>query len=334
MPKRHATAIAHPNVALIKYWGKGDVAANIPAVPSLSITLGGLATTTTVSVADEAANPSDATPTIFLNEQQLAAEDPVAARVQHCLATVCAAAGIPVPADTTITTSNDFPTAAGLASSASGFAALVVAADAALGTELDSATVANLARRGSASAARSLLGGFVALGHGPSERDAQPEMVLAPAEWPLEVVVAVCSEQAKAVGSSNGMEQSRMTSPYYEQWLAQAPASMESAKAAIAGRDFAALATAAEASCLAMHAVMQTTQPPLLYWSAATVACMHEVQTLRRAGTPTFFSIDAGPQVKIICGPGAGDAVARTIAAIPGVSRVLRSPLGQGARPI
>ena len=97
-------------------------------------------------------------------------------------------------------------------------------------------------------------------------------------------------------------------------------------------RDFPALAAIAEHNCLKMHAVMLTTRPPLLYWTPATLACLHKIQALRQDGVPVFFTVDAGPQVKAICLPGAADDVAVALGNLPGVLQILRSPLGEGAR--
>lgn len=312
--KNSVTAVAHPNVALVKYWGKRDDGDNVPATPSLSITLGGLTTRTTVSFA--AASQSDR---IMLNEREV--RD---AKIEACLARLKAMrAGAPA---LRVETRNDFPTAAGLASSASGFAALVTAVDALLELNLDTHALADQARRASASAARSLFGGFVALD------GSRAEPLCGADEWPVSCVVAVCEEGEKSVSSSDGMTRSRKSSPFYEAWLTIAQRDFESAKHAVRNRDLATLGTIAEANCLAMHAVMQSSRPALLYWNASTVAVMHAIRELRADGTPVYFTIDAGPQVKAVCPPNVVARVAATLADIDGVSRTIESGLGEGAR--
>jgi diphosphomevalonate decarboxylase len=315
-----ATAVAHPNVALIKYWGKRPGPGNLPATGSLSIVLGGLATTTTVTF-----DPSLAADAVSLNG---AADAATVARVSACLDEFRRLAGTHERAR--VESHNDFPTGAGLASSASGFAALVVAAAGALGLALPLARLADLARRGSGSAPRSLFGGFALLQNDGDGTRCEP--VAAPADWPLEVVVAVTARGPKPTGSRDGMARSEQTSPYYRAWVDTHPADLAAGLAAVRSRDFARLAELAEHSCLKMHAVMLTTRPPLVYWVPGTLAALQAVAELRAAGVPVFFTIDAGPQVKAVCLPGAGDQVAAALAATPGVLDVLRSPLGGAAR--
>src|SRR5262245_11156256 len=277
-----ATAEAHPNIALVKYWGKRDGAGNVPATPSLSITLDELKTHTRVVF--DASLPARQ---VVLNGAVV--QD---AKIDACLDRLIQRARRPVP-PVRIETENNFATAAGLASSASGFAALVMAVDAALELELSTDERAIEARRASASAARSLFGGFVAL-TGSTDPDtwlARPE--LDAAEWPLQVVIAICSQEQKAVASSAGMMMSR-TSPYYDRWTDAAARDFVAAREAVTARDFARLADIAEGNCLAMHAVMMSSRPPLVYWTGATVECIRCVQALRKSGSPVFFTIDAG----------------------------------------
>jgi diphosphomevalonate decarboxylase len=127
------------------------------------------------------------------------------------------------------------------------------------------------------------------------------------------------------------MARSEQTSPYYDAWVETHAVDLDAGLAAVRARDFPALAEIAEHNCLKMHAVMMTTRPPLLYWTPATLACLHQIQALRRNRVPVFFTVDAGPQVKAICLPTAANDVAAALADLPGVLRILRSPLGEGA---
>ncbi len=315
-----AVAIAHPNVALVKYWGKRAASGNLPATGSLSIVLGGLSTTTTVAF--DPALPADH---VILDGH---ADPVVAERVSACLDLLRREAGVATRA--TVESRNDFPTGAGLASSASGFAALVVAGVAALGLDLDPQRLADIARQGSGSAPRSLKGGIVLLqNHGNGTRC---EQLATPADWPLEVVVAVTSTAAKSVSSRTGMAASEQTSPYYDAWVRTHAGDLEAATAAVRNRDFATLAEIAEHNCLKMHAVMLATRPPLLYWMPGTVACLQKIGELRRLGVPVFFTVDAGPQVKAVCLPGSAATVAAALAELPGVQAILQSRLGEAAR--
>jgi diphosphomevalonate decarboxylase len=317
-----ATAVAHPNIALIKYWGKADVERNIPAVGSLSITLDGLKTTTSVHF-----DPGLAQDEFGLNG---AANPVMAERVSRCLDLVRRRAGSDTRAH--VESDNDFPTAAGLASSASGFAALVVAADAALGAGIDRAELADLARQASGSAARSIFGGFVELRLTPDgPRPTEIRQILEPTAWPVRVAVAVTETGPKTVGSTDGMLRTEQTSPFYSSWVESSEGDLATARDAIDRRDFAALAEISESSCLAMHAVMMSARPGLVYWNGTTVACLRRIRKLRADGVPVFFTIDAGPQVKAVCEPEVFDRVQTELSAIGGVQQVLASGLGEGA---
>lgn len=309
-----ASATAHPNIALVKYWGKGDEASNTPATPSLSITLSDFASTTTVRRHDQ---PQDR---IRLNGSEQ--PDP---KIEGYLARLRQQFAIPPLA---IESSNNFPTASGLASSASGFAALTAAINSECALGLDAAAVSGWARQASASAARSVYGGFVTL-QAPRW---QAEALLEPADWPLNVVVAITSTARKAVSSTTGMRASRDTSPYFDAWCRQTQRAFDDGLRAVANRDFAALAATAEASCLDMHALMLASRPGLLYWNGTTVDCMHRVRALQADGVPVFFTIDAGPQLKAVCLPPAVDDVARALGAVNGVLRTHTLGLGGGVR--
>lgn len=306
------TACAHPNIALIKYWGKQAGAGNLPASPSLSITLDDLTTTTSV---DEAKQDQ-----ILLN-----GEPTSDSKILGFLHTLRQRYAVP---SLRIETHNNFPTAAGLASSASGFAALITAIDAHCELGMSDTVRSSFARQASGSAARSIFGGFVGL-CGP-DWVAQP--VLGCADWPLKVVIAITDEGRKPVSSTEGMRAAEATSPYFPAWVSSTTADYQAALAQVASRDFPALAELAEASCLKMHALMLSTRPPMIYWRPATLACIDVVRTLRASGTAVFFTIDAGPQLKAVCLPEAADAVERTLSTVAGVLSTRVVGLGGGAR--
>ncbi len=308
------TAVGHPNIALVKYWGKQPGAGNVPATPSLSITLDALSTYTRVALR---AGDGDE---VRLNGRLVAD-----AKALGFLARMRAAFDLP---PIVVHTRNDFPTGAGLASSASGFAALVAAVDGAFGLGLSPAVRSVWARKGSASAARSIFGGFATLEAGDGEWSAAS--LLDKNSWPLEVAIALTSQDAKPVPSTIGMERSRNTSPFYRGWIESAPADFDIVRRAVLARDFETLAEVAEHSCLKLHALMLSTRPGLLYWNQATLACIEVIRKLRTAGVPAFFTVDAGPQVKAVCAPGRVEEVAAALATVPGVLRVVKSRLGDG----
>ncbi len=315
------TAIAHPNIALVKYWGKADIDRNLPAVGSISITLDTLVTTTRVRFGTGADCDE-----LFLDGH--AASEERTARVRFCLDLFRRLR--PELPSAVVESTNSFPTAAGLASSASGFAALVTAVNGALESPLEEDQLAEIARRCSGSSPRSLYGGFVELALAGETTSVRP--ILDRPEWPLEVVIAVTSKVAKKVGSTDGMELTRKTSPFYDSWVSGSPTDLAAARNAIAARDFEALAAVGEASCLRMHAVAMAARPGLMYWNGTTIECLHRVRELREQGTPVFFTIDAGPQLKAVCAPDAPDRVAAALAEIPGVVEIIRCGLGDGAR--
>jgi diphosphomevalonate decarboxylase len=319
-----AAATAQPNIALVKYWGKRDATLNLPAAGSLSITLDALHTRTRLRF-DDMLDADD----ITLDGERDAAQS---RKITAFLDLFRERAGIVTRA--TVESGNDFPTGAGLASSASGFAALAVAADRALGLALDPRELSLLARRGSGSAARSIFGGFVEMAAGTRDdgEDAFAAPLLDASAWPLQVVVAITSRRKKAVDSRAGMETSQRTSPYYRDWVATVPRDLAAARDAVQARDFEKLAEISEASCLAMHAVMLATRPALIYWNGATLDCIQCIRALQLRGIGVFYTVDAGPQVKAVCLPDDAAGVAEALRDVPGVEDVLVSSLGEGAR--
>lgn len=313
-----ASAQAQPNIALIKYWGKRDVESNLPAADSLSVTLDTLWTRMSLEF-DERLKQD----TLDVNGSTAPS---MLARVSHCLDLVVGNAR----AFARVQSSSNFPIGAGLASSASAFAALVVAADQAAGSHLETNALARLAGAASGSAARSLFGGFVELTAG--DETIEVREIADSASWPLEVIVAVTAAGPKALGSTDAMIRSARTSPFYSSWLERQAADMEIARQAVQQKDFAKLAAVAEHNCLKMHSVMWGSRPPIVYWNQATIACMETVRALQADGHSVFFTIDAGPQLKAVCLPEDGDYVRAALEQTGGVIRVLQSGLGPGAR--
>jgi diphosphomevalonate decarboxylase len=326
------TATAGTNIALVKYWGKRDAALNLPATGSLSLTLRELGTRTTVRFLDEAAGTDHAAGGDRVTLNGAPADEPTRRRVSAFLDRVRARAGTRRGAD--VRTENTVPTASGLASSASGFAALALAAARAAGLALSPTELSELARLGSGSAARSIFGGFVAMARGQRAdgRDAVAAAVPGGGDWDVRLVVAVTSDAAKPRGSTSAMDHTAQTSPFYPAWVASSDGDLAAARAAIDARDLARLGAVAERSALRMHATALAADPPVIYWNPATLAAIHAVTALRAGGTAAYFTIDAGPHVKVLCAPDDAAAVAAALAAAPGVLRTITASPGPGAR--
>jgi diphosphomevalonate decarboxylase len=316
------TARANVNVALIKYWGKRDATLNLPATGSISMTLDGLWVEATCAFGTGSDDQCviDGAP----------AMEPDRAKVLRFVDLVRAQAG--TEANATVRTTSGVPNGVGLASSAAAFASLAVAASRAAGLRLEPPALSALARRGSGSAARSIFGGFVEWHRGERAdgRDSIAECLIAPNDWDVRIVVAVTSTARKAVSSRDGMERAA-SSPLYPVWVETAERDLTVARRAIAARDLEALGLVAEHSALKMHAIGLAARPPLLYWRGATVESVHRVWALREEGTRGYVTIDAGPQVKVLCEPGDAARIASALRDVPGVERVLTCAPGTGA---
>lgn len=329
MPERphEALAVAHPNIALVKYWGKRDSALNLPREGSLSLTLAGMQSITHVAF-----DPAFADDALILGGTP--APEASLRKARRILDEVRRRAGGEVAAlRARVESRNDFPTGAGLASSASGFAALACAAAGAAGLELTTAELSVLARLGSGSACRSVLGGFVEWQRGERAdgTDSHAVEVAPRRHWDVAMLVAVVAEGPKGISSTEGMERTRRTSPYYEPFLASIPADLDAARAAVLTRDLEALGAVMEHNCLRMHAAMLAAEPALVYLRGGSLAVIERVRELRAAGARAYFTIDAGPNVKVLCERAGADALESALAAVPGVARVIRALPGDGA---
>lgn len=310
-----ARARACANIALAKYWGKSDTGRNLTAVPSLSVTLDGLVTETEVEFVP-------GLPRDEVELDGLPATGRVLERAVLLLDRVRALAGSTARAR--VRSHNAFPTAAGLASSASGFAALAVACDAALGLSLGRAQLSALARQSSASAARSLFGGYVEL---LAEADSAAPVASAQ-DFPLELLVAVSARGPKKLGSTEAMERTRDTSPYYAAWLEAAPRLFAQVKQGVLARDLNALGPAMEHSTLLMHGSALCAVPSVRYAEPVTVALLQRVEALREEGVPAYYTMDAGPHVKVLLAPQHAERAQTALSAVPGVLDVLRCQIG------
>jgi len=354
------TALANPNIAFIKYWGNRDDALRLPANGSISMNLDGLETRTTVHF--DAFLPAD---DVKINGK--IAGGAAHARVSKMLDEVRALAGIHHFA--WVESENNFPIGTGIASSASAFAALALAATKAAGLDpspcgddatsshrpgvlpghrpgvlpgyrpgvllgghrLDLAALSRLARHGSGSACRSIPGGFVEWAAGTGDADSYAVSIAPPEHWDLADCIAVISTEHKSTGSTEGHAKAG-TSPLQSARVDDAPRRLDICRHAILNRDFAAFAEIMEEDSNLMHAVMMTSRPPLFYWQPATLAVMQAVRAARAKGLPVCYTIDAGPNVHVICTGAAAEETAKLVGSLPGVREVRLAKVGGPAR--
>lgn len=314
-------AEACANIALAKYWGKSEKGDNLTAVPSLSLTLDALRTRTEVEFVNDGALDR-----AFMQGEEVSGR--ALSRVTDLLDRIRARGAEKRRA--IVTSYNNFPTAAGLASSASGFAALSLAAARAAALALTPGQLSSEARKSSASAARSLFGGFVVL-----EREADEATPLFPPDhWDVAMVVAVVASGPKPIGSTGGMLHTKETSPYYHPWEQNAPAIFLKVREGVVRRDFEMVAEAMEHSTRLMHATMITSLPPVLYLKGATVELMHEVAARRKGGHHVAYTMDAGPNVKVLTTLAEVEATRDFLASFQGVERVIVCRPGPDASPL
>lgn len=309
-----ATARAFPNIALVKYWGKRDESLILPVAGSLSLTLDAYETTTTVDVQDNLTADE-----FVLNG---AAQTGVSlARVERFLELVRELADSSRYA--AVTSRNEAPTGAGLASSASGFAALAVAAASAYGLDLDRAALSRLARRGSGSAARSLIDGVSVWHAGTGDETSFAEPVEAPE---MRMVIVTLDAAQKAVSSRTAMRRTALTSPFYPAWVESTEQTLEAMLEACREDDFSRIGRITETHAMRMHAVIQASDPPIRYLSPSSIAVFDAVAALREAGVEAYATADAGPNVAVLSRPDDAQSVAEALAGFGDVRVVDAGP--------
>lgn len=302
-----ATAVVHPSLAVVKYWGKQDTGVNLPATSSLAISLRAFHTRTSVNGRTNGDPDEDE---IVVNDQvqDLARFRPVIDGVRSRAAQ---------PGIVRVTSTNNFPTAAGLASSSSGLAALTLALDGYFGTRFTPDELSAVARLGSGSAARAVFGGFTEWRAGAASASRLAEAD----NWPdLRILIAVVRTEKKSVSSREAMRNSRATSPYYENWVDSSATLFDEARSALLARDLERLGSCMRRSYLRMFSTMFTSDPPLIYWLPQSLAIIRCCDTLRSRGIGVWETMDAGPQVKMVLLehdlPAAREALLQNVAGI------------------
>jgi diphosphomevalonate decarboxylase len=317
-----STAQAAPNIAFIKYWGNRDNTLRLPMNGSISMNLDGLYTRTTVSF-----QPSLPFDELIINGHEVAGAG--LERVSYILDIVRGMANIHERAE--IISENNFPSGAGIASSASAFAALALAGSQAAGLNLSEQELSRLARRGSGSASRSIPGGFVEWQAGTGDEDSFAFSIAPPDHWKLADCVAIVSTTHKKTGSTEG-HYIASTSPLQAARIADTPRRLDLCRSAILNRDFDAFASIVELDSDIMHAVMMTSNPALHYWKPASLHIMHSVRQWREGGMQVCYTVDAGANVHVICPDAEARTVDQHLREINGVENVLVARVGGAAQ--
>jgi diphosphomevalonate decarboxylase len=317
-----ATAIAHPNIALIKYWGNKDQKLRIPVNGSISFNLDSLFTKTTVVF-----DPSFETDRLSINNQEIIGSG--LDRVVSFLNIVRGLAGKKLPAR--VNSDNNFPIGTGIASSASAFAALSLSASKALGLNLSEQDLSRLARRGSGSACRSVPEGFVEWFPGMTDQDSFAASIAQSDHWDLVDIIAVVAQDHKKVGSTTGHKLAD-TSPLQNARILDSTRRLNIARTAIMNRDFQSLAKIVEQDSNIMHAVMMTSTPALFYWESISITIMKSVQDWRTSGIPVCYTLDAGPNVHIITTGDFSEQIKGKLSSINGIKQVFIARVGGKTR--
>ncbi len=316
-----ATAWAPANIAFIKYWGKADEKLRLPLNTSISMNIDGAYTLTTVDFSSSYDKDS-----VVLVDGNFSSDE--SNRVIHALDRIRRKTKTNHFAR--VVTKNTFPKGAGAAASASGFAALTVAAFGATGEQPSEKELTIFARMGSGSACRSIPDGFTLWEQGDASDNSFAYSLHPHTYWDLRDVLVIVDSSMKKVSTTKGMETVR-TSPLLKKRLASMTDRITQCKNALAKKNFRMLGDLMEEECLDMHAVMQTQKPPLYYWNEATKKIMYAVQHWRKEGVPVYFTIDAGPNVHLICEAKDEGAVLEKVKTFPGVLRVIPNKPSRGA---
>jgi len=317
-----ATAKAPANIAFIKYWGKADDTLRLPLNDSISMNMSGAYTITTVEFSKQFKKDS----VTLLGGEFSEAET---ARVIKGLDLIRKRAGSTQKA--TVVTKNTFPKGAGSAASASGFAALTVAGFAALGVSMPEKELTIFARMGSGSACRSIPDGFVVWEKGDSSKTSFAWSLYPPTHWDIRDILVIVDSSMKKVSTTEGME-TVTTSPRLAVRLRAIPRRMKEIQEAIARKNFSRFGEITEEDCLGMHMVMQTQTPPLFYWNSTTQIIMDEVRNWRKHGLSVYFTIDAGPNVHLLCEGKDEEQVLAAVKTIRGVEATIVNKPAIGTR--
>jgi diphosphomevalonate decarboxylase len=323
--KMKATAIANANIALVKYWGKRNKDLILPYNSSISMTCDGLLTITTVEFSEKYDKDQ-----LVINDEELKKDEK---NILGHLERIRKLAGVKAKAK--VVSKSNFPISTGLASSASGFAALTLAASKALNLSLNEKELTILTRQGSGSACRSICQGFVEWKKGKREdgKDSYAKSIVKKDYWPeFRIIATIVSETEKKVSSRAGMAQTVETCPYYNGWLKSVEEDLKVIRKGILEKNFSLVGRVAEENCLKLHALMMTTKPAIIYWTPATLEIIQAIRLWREEGLECYFTIDAGPNVSVICLEKDLKEINNRLLKLKGVRKTIECKPGDGAK--
>jgi diphosphomevalonate decarboxylase len=323
MRKMKATAKAPANIALIKYWGKANEKLRLPANDNLAICLNNTFTITTVEFYKSLRKDK-----VIIDSEKVKAEEKQ--RVVKHLDRIRKKAGLSLKAK--VVSENNFPRASGLASSASGMAGLTLAACKAAGLNLNKKELSILARLASGSACRSISDGYVYWQKGEKSSNSYAYCLYPPDYWDLRDLTLVVNKKKKKVSSTKGHCLVK-ENPFFKARLKQVKINLRKIKKAFKNKDFSLLGEVIESESLSLHSLMLTSRPALIYWQPATLAIIHKIIELREKGKgESYFTIDAGPHVHLICQSRDEKKILFEIKKIKGLDEIIINKPAFGAR--
>lgn len=311
-------AKANANIALIKYWGKENEELIIPKNNSISLTLDALYTITEVEFND---NNSD----VFYLDDKLQG-DMEHEKISKYIDIFRKLSGINKYVN--VYSFNNVPTAAGLASSASGYAAMALALNSLFQLNLPKEEVSKLARRGSGSASRSIFGGIVEWEKG-FDNDSSKAIKLDDANWDIAMIILVLNGNKKSISSREAMRKTMETSPLYYSHVNHISNDIKAIKEGIANKDLQRIGEIAEHNAMRMHATMLSSNPPIMYFEEKSIKAINKVKELREKGYLAYYTMDAGPNVKILCKKSEVDLIMNEL--VDEFDNIIISGVGQDA---
>lgn len=320
--RNKVTAVSPANIAFIKYWGKKDSKFNIPFNDSISMNLSNCFTTTSVEFNEKYKNDQ-----IVIGGKKV--EGAKRERVVQILNLVRSQAKTKLYAR--VESKNNFPSDVGIASSASAFSALSLAASRACELKLSEKELSILARRGSGSACRSIPDGFTMWKKGNNDKSSYAIQIAPPDFWDIRDVVTIVSDKKKKIGSTEGHELAT-TSPYFKDRIKNIGTRIKKLKAALIAKDFKTFGTLVEEEAVDLHVMAMTSHPAVFYWNKGTMEVMDTVFKLRQKGIECYFTMDAGPNVHVICLGKDEPKVKKILSKLISVHSIISNKAANGAR--